>query len=187
MDQRVLELVVEDLRVLGRGEVAVLAAGLGVLADDAVDELLEAPLPLRRADRAAEVLGGHDVGGIHGPEIGELHSVLLEVDRAVTPVGHDDIAAFPGDLVVGMDSLAGLDALDRESLVPLPATTRRGTTRRLGHVVPLPGPPGPLAGPWPGPSQYSRVPWSGRQRASVVAPGTVACRAQRRNLLLEVS
>jgi hypothetical protein len=42
----VLELVVEDLRVLGGGEVAVLAARLGVRADDAVNELLEAPLPL---------------------------------------------------------------------------------------------------------------------------------------------
>src|SRR6516162_2641500 len=151
MDQRVLEFVVEDLRVLRSGEVAVLAASLGVGADDAVDELLEAPLPLRRADRATEVLRGHDVGGIHGPEIGKLNPVLLEVDRAVAPVGHDDIAAFPGDLVVGMNSLAGVDALDRETLVRLPATTRRGTTRRLGHVVPLPGSAGTPCGPMPRP------------------------------------
>ena len=67
-----------------------------------VDELLEAPLALRRADRAAEVLGGDDVGRVDRPEVGELHAVLLEVDRAVPPVGHDDVPALPGDLVVGV-------------------------------------------------------------------------------------
>src|SRR5215472_7553357 len=95
------------------------------------------------------------------------------------------LAAFTGDLVVGTNSLAGVNALDREALVRLPATTRRGTTRRLGHVVPLPGPPGPLMGPCR-PMPIFRVPWSGLQRAGVVVPGTVACRTQRHNLLLKV-
>src|SRR5215468_2073060 len=157
VDQRVLEFVIEDLRVLRGREVAVLDAGGHVRSDDSVDELLEAPLTLWCADRAAEVLGRHDVGRVDGPEIGELHPVLLEVDRAVTPVGHDDVAALPGDLVVGMDSLAGVDALDGEPLGRLPATTRRGTARRLGHVVPLPGtawaPCGPRA--WAIPMIYS--------------------------------
>ena len=147
MDQRVLELVVEDLRVLRGGEVTVLAAGRHIGADDPVHELLEAPLALRRADRAAEVLGGHDVGGIHGPEIGELHPVLLEVDRAVPPVGHDDIAAFPGDLVVGMNPLAGVDALDREPLVRLPAPRDVAPLAVSVMSSPFRDPPGPLAGP----------------------------------------
>ena len=34
------------------------------------------------------------------PEVGELDAALLEVDRAVAPVGHDDVAALPGHLVV---------------------------------------------------------------------------------------
>ena len=51
----------------GGGEVAVLLAGLAVGADHAVDELLQRPLALGRADRAAEVLGGDDVGGVDAP------------------------------------------------------------------------------------------------------------------------
>ena len=47
VDQGVLELVIEDLGVLLGREIAVLAPGLGVHADDAVHELLEAPLALR--------------------------------------------------------------------------------------------------------------------------------------------
>src|SRR5690606_40307686 len=94
------------------GEVALLDAGLDVHADDAVDELLQAPLALRRADRAAEVLRGDDVDGVQRPEVGELHTALLEVDRAVAPVGHDDVTTLPAHLVVRMHAGRGEDALD---------------------------------------------------------------------------
>ena len=47
MDQGVPELVAEDLGVVFGGEVALLAAGLLILVDDPVHELLEAPLALR--------------------------------------------------------------------------------------------------------------------------------------------
>ena len=60
MQQHVRELVLEDLRVLIGSEVAVFLAGLGVGQDDAVDELLQTPLPLLSADRSAKVLGGDD-------------------------------------------------------------------------------------------------------------------------------
>ena len=56
MDQGVLEFVPEDLGILVGGEVAVLLACLLVGVNDPVDELLEAPLALRRADRAAKYL-----------------------------------------------------------------------------------------------------------------------------------
>src|SRR6516165_3807672 len=46
VDQGVLELVIEDLGVFLGGEVALLAPGLRVHADDAVYQLLEAPLAL---------------------------------------------------------------------------------------------------------------------------------------------
>ena len=137
----------EDLRVGVGGEVAVLPPGRRVGPDHPVDELLQAPLALRRAHRAAEVLGGDDVGGVDRPEVGELHALLLEVDRSVTPVGHDDVAALPGDLVIGMNALAGVDAADGESLAcsqpalrcpPAPAR-RRPASRRLGHRFPLQG------------------------------------------------
>ena len=106
------QLVLEDLGVALGGEVAVLLAGRAVGAHDPVDELAQAPLALRRADRAAEVLGGDDVGRVDGPEVGELDAALLEVDRAVAPVGHDDVAALPGHLVVGVHAGGGVDALD---------------------------------------------------------------------------
>src|SRR3972149_5607224 len=40
--------------------------------NDAADELLPAPLTLRRPERSAEVLGDDDVGGLLGPELGNL-------------------------------------------------------------------------------------------------------------------
>ena len=68
------QLVLEDLGVGRAGEVAVLLAGRAVGLHHPVDELLERPLALRRADRAAEVLGGDDVGRVDAPEVGELHA-----------------------------------------------------------------------------------------------------------------
>ncbi len=115
MNKGVSELVLEGHGVgLGR-EVAVLAAGLAIGADHPVDELLEAPLALRRADSTPEVLRGHDVGRVDRPEVGELHAELLEVDRSVTPVRHDDVAALPGHLVVRVHALAGIHPADLQA------------------------------------------------------------------------
>src|SRR6185437_382906 len=95
------------------------------------------PLALRRADGAAEVLGGHDVGRVDRPEVGVLDATLLEVDRAVAPVGHDDIAALPGDLVIGVNAGTGVDAAHGEPLLRALTSARRRPARRLGHVLPL--------------------------------------------------
>src|SRR5215471_2228909 len=137
MNKRVREFVLEDLRIIFGSEIAMLAACVAVRADDPVDELLEAPLALRGPDRAAEILRCHDVGRVHGPEVGELHAVLLEVDRAIAPVRHDDVAAFPGHLVVGMNSLASVNPADSQTLPGALAVLRCRPVRRLGHVVPL--------------------------------------------------
>jgi hypothetical protein len=120
------ELVLEDLRVALGGEVAVLTTGRAVGQHDAVDELTQAALPLGAADGTAEVLRGDDVGGVDAPLGGELHAALLEVDRAVAPVGHDDVAALPGHLVVGVHTGGGEDPLDLEALAP---------ARRLGRAA----------------------------------------------------
>ena len=116
VQEGVRQLVLEDLGVGGRGEVAVVLAGLAVGLHDPVDELLEAGLALRGADSAAEVLAGDDVDRVHRPEVGELDATLLEVDRAVAPVGHDDVTALPGHLVVRMHAGGGVDALDTQPL-----------------------------------------------------------------------
>ena len=134
VDQGVLELVVEDLRVLVGGEVTLLPAGGRVDVGHPVDELLQRPLALRRAHRAAEVLGGHDVGGVDRPGVGELDPVLLEVDRAVPPVGHHDIAALPRDLVVRVHARRGVDAADLQAALALaPALARSRTAHRFRH------------------------------------------------------
>ena len=182
VDERVGELVLEDLGVLGAGEVPVLAAGRHVLPDHAVDQLLEAPLPLRGADRAAEVLGGDDVGGVDGPEVGEFDTTLLEVDGAVPPVGHDDVAAFPGDLVVRVHALPGVDPPDRESLARTLAPARRRPAHRLRHVLPPSGIPADPTRARPGPSVdvivRTRTPNSpAGQEGGVSAPAS--CRAVR--------
>jgi hypothetical protein len=135
--------VLEDLGVALAGEVAVLAARGAVGEHHPVDELTQAALPLGLADRAAEVLRGDDVGGVDAPLGGELHTALLEVDRAVPPVGHDDVAALPGHLVVGVHSGGGEDTLDLEALVPgrrLGAAAGPGAGQAvvgLGHGVEL--------------------------------------------------
>ncbi len=152
VDERVGELVIEDLGVLGTGEVPVLTPGRHVLSDHAVDQLLETPLPLRGADRAAEVLGGDDVGGVDGPEVGEFDTTLLEVDGAVPPVGHDDIAALPGDLVVRVHALPGVNPPDREPLARALASARRRPAHRLRHVHPPSGIPADPTRARPGPS-----------------------------------
>ncbi len=102
--------MLEDLGVRRRGEVPVLRAGRAVGAHDPVDELAQGPLACGAAERAPEVLARDDVRGVHRPEVGELHPALLEVDRAVAPVGHDDVPQLPGDLVIGMDARRGVDA-----------------------------------------------------------------------------
>ena len=139
VDQRVLQLMLENLRVLLGREVAVLAARGAIRSDHPVHKLLEAPLALHRADRAAEVLCRHDVRRVDRPEVGELDAALLKVDRAIPPVRHHDISALPGDLVIGVNAFAGVDTAQRQALGALAAALRRWTACRLGHVLPLRG------------------------------------------------
>ena len=99
-------------------------------------------LALRRADGAAEVLAGDDVGGVDRPELGELHAALLEVHRAVAPVRHHDVAALPGDLVVGVHAGGGVHPLDGQPpalrAAGLPSASRGGGgPGGLGHALPL--------------------------------------------------
>ena len=101
-------LVDEEVRQLGleRGQVLVgreVALGLGPggdRVDDAVDELLDAVLALRRADVAAEVLADHDVGGELAPEAGTSTSfcskTLLPVSELMPAVRYSQVISSYG-------------------------------------------------------------------------------------------
>ncbi len=86
-------------------EVAALDAPPGDRVDDAVDDLAQRRLPLGRAERAAEVLLGDDVGGVLRPAGGNLDAELLEHHRPVSDVGDARVTPLPHDLVVGIDPL----------------------------------------------------------------------------------
>ena len=131
------QLVLEHLGVVGRGEVAVVLARLGVGVDDPVDELLEAPLADVGADRAAEVLGGDDGGGVDRPEVGELDPALLEDRLAGLPVLLHDVAALPRDRVVGVLARGGEDALHLHALAGPRFVEDGAAAVGLGHVSPL--------------------------------------------------
>src|SRR5918995_23394 len=65
--QDVGQLVGEGSGVLFRGEVPILPPPAGDRVDHSADELANARLALGRAQRSAEVLLGHDVGGVLRP------------------------------------------------------------------------------------------------------------------------
>ena len=131
MQQHPGELVLEDLGILGSGEVAVLATRLGVGEDHAVDELAQSRLARVTADGAAEIFRRHDGGGVDAPEIGELHTTLLEDDVAGLPVGLDDVATFPRHIVIGMDTRRCEEALHRQAHT---RAGRGGAAAEIGHA-----------------------------------------------------
>ena len=114
MDDQVLELVVEDLRLLVVDEVAVLDAPRRQRVGHPVRHLLERRLALGGAERPAEVLLRQDVGGVHAPGLGHLDAELLEGHRAVAEVRDARVAPLPLDLVVGVDALGGEVAADAD-------------------------------------------------------------------------
>ncbi len=135
VQQHPRQFMLEDLGVGLRGEVPVLQPGRRVGAHDPVDELAQGPFAGGATQRTTEVLARDDVRGVHRPEVGELHPALLEVDRTVPPVGHDDVPQLPGDLVVGMHAGRRVDTSDRQAagLTSGPARLR---ATGLGHGAP---------------------------------------------------
>ena len=114
VEQKVAELVEEDVGVIGRGEVAVADAPVADGLGDAGDEGADAGLALGCADLAVEVLGRDDVGRGHRPGAGGLDVLLLEDDLALE-VLDDGVALLPGELVEGADTGLGEVALEMEA------------------------------------------------------------------------
>jgi hypothetical protein len=62
----------------------------------------------------AEVLLGHDRGGVHRPGRGELDAELLEGRRAVAPVLDDGVTQLPLELVVRVGARGGEVAVEAQ-------------------------------------------------------------------------
>ena len=115
MDDQVLQLGPEGLRLLVVDEVAVLDAPGGDGVDHPVGDLAQRPLALVGARGAPEVLLGQDVGGVQAPALGDLDIQLLEGDRPVPIVGDPRVTSLPDDLVIGMDLGRGEVAADADT------------------------------------------------------------------------
>ena len=72
------ELAIESLAVGGRGEIAVLHAPIGDRAADAMDQLPDAALALRRVDLAVEIFADDDIRRQLAPRLGDFAIGLLE-------------------------------------------------------------------------------------------------------------
>ena len=97
VDEDRLQLVLERERLVLVREVAAVAAPAADRVDDAADHLLDARLPLGRAQAPAEVLLRDDVRGRLRPELRELDVLLLE--RRLVLAGDEGVADLPLDLL----------------------------------------------------------------------------------------
>ena len=134
VDEQVLELVAERLGLAVVDEVAVTVAPGRDRVGNAVDDLTQRRLALGRAERAAEVLLGDDVGRVLRPLDRELDVGLKERVGAVLVVGDARLAALPLDGVVGMHARLGEEPTD-----PDPDLLRRHSHRTAS--LPPVGPP----------------------------------------------
>ena len=131
------QLRAERGEVLVRGEVVLRLRPGGDGEHDAVDQLADGRLPLRRAEVAAEVLADDDVRGHLAPERRYLHVLLLEDELA--RLGADGGGAdFPGDLVIGVHAGPGPAALEGEAANAVAGEAERvhRRPRRAVRIVP---------------------------------------------------
>ncbi len=94
------QLVAEIFGVLRRGEVAALLAPVGDGVDDAMHQLADAGLALRRAQLAVKIFAGDDIGGGLRPVRRNFDIALLEDDLALI-VADRGRAGLPCYFVVG--------------------------------------------------------------------------------------
>src|SRR4029079_3899886 len=98
VDEQVLQVVAERLKVVLRREVLLLARPARNRVHHAADQLLDRTLAPGRADLSTEVLGDDDVGGLLRPLTRELDVPLLE-DQLTALVGDDRGPKLPLNLV----------------------------------------------------------------------------------------
>ena len=113
--EQVGQLRLEGVEVLIRREVVLGVRPRRDRVDDAVDELADAGLALRRPDVPAEVLADDDVGRELAPRLRDLDVLLLE-DGLARFRGDGRGPDLPLDLVVGMDARRGEAARPAQAL-----------------------------------------------------------------------
>src|SRR5579859_2214979 len=129
VEQDVGELGLEGLGVLHGGEVAALPAPGRDRPGHARDHLLDRALPGGRAELAAEVLLGHDVGRVLRPALRKFDVALLEGD--LPAMADPSVAQLPFDRLVGMLSGDGEVATHREPLTRHKSGICRGVRGEL--------------------------------------------------------
>ena len=97
-------------------EVSVLFSGRGIGKNNPINNLFERPLAIFMTNRTTEVLGGHDGGGIHRPEVRVLDTALFENHLARFPVGLHHVATFPRHFVIRVHTSGGVDAIEVQTL-----------------------------------------------------------------------
>ena len=98
LDEQVGEFVAENVSGIGAGEVAALFAPADDRVHDAADKLTHRGFALGGVGLAVEILGGHDVGGRHGPGFGDFHVFLAE-DYLAFIIADESGATFPLNLI----------------------------------------------------------------------------------------
>src|SRR5262245_29768500 len=105
LDQDMNQFVMESVAVFGGGEIALLPAPVANGFRYALDQLADAGLALRRAQRSVKIFTGHNVDGGHRPVFGRFHITLLK-DCVALGIGDAGGAEFPLHFAVRRNSCA---------------------------------------------------------------------------------
>ena len=135
VQQDVRQLRLEAVRVVRGGKVATLPSPAGDRAGDSPDHLLHRALPHGRSELTAEVLLGHDVGGVLRPALGELDLALLEGDLVAAADAR--VTQLPLHRVERMHPGIGEVTADREAFSRL-CRGRQLALRGVLHNLPAP-------------------------------------------------
>src|SRR5262249_4532346 len=141
VEQQVGELVGERFRLTRRGEVALPLAPRTHRTDHAPDQLANARLALRGADRTTKILGNDHVVGELRPALRDLDVVLLEAHLSLF-TADDRAAALPFDRRVWVNARPREETTELKCPPPLVALLRPlATLSLLCHQVPPDLPP----------------------------------------------
>ena len=104
--------MLEDCCIFFGCEVSMVATSLSVGKNNTVDQLTQAEFALFCSHCSTEVFGCDDSRSVQAPEIWELSTTLLENGFTIFPVGLNNVAKLPVDLVVWMHTLGCVNTVN---------------------------------------------------------------------------